>query len=194
VHDPLDTWFAREILPHEPALLTFLARIWPIRNEIPDLRQDIYVKAYEAAEAHYKEKGEAPTSARAILFTIARNLVIDRIRRGRVVSIHSVGDSSLLNVLVDEVSPERTLSAHQELKQLADAFTALPPKCRDIVWLRKVAGLPQSEVARRLGISIRTVEGQVQKGVARLARALLEQPEVSAHKPLKKREDEHGKH
>lgn len=193
MEDRLNTWFAREILPHEASLVRYLARIWPNRDEVADLRQDIYVKVYEAAEAHYRMKGETPAVARSFLFTIARNLIIDRVRRSRVVSIQAIGDSELLNVLVDEVSPERRLTSHQELKQLAEAFAALPEKCRDVVWLRKVAELPQSEVARRLGISVRTVEGQVQKGVSRLARAMLEQHGAPAKEPMQEREGEHGK-
>jgi RNA polymerase sigma-70 factor (ECF subfamily) len=77
-----------------------------------------------------------------------------------------------LNVLVDEISPERRLHARQELKQLGNAFRLLPPRCREVVWLRKVDGISQNEVAQRLGISVRTVEFQVQKGMRILAHAL----------------------
>ena len=37
---PLDDWFADEILVHEEALLHFLARAWPQRDELHDLRSD----------------------------------------------------------------------------------------------------------------------------------------------------------
>lgn len=98
--------------------------------------------------------------------------MIDRARRARVVSIESIGDLDELSVLVDEVSPERRLNARQELKELSAAFGLLPPRCREVVWLRKVDGISQSEVAERLGISVRTVEFQVQKGMRILAHAL----------------------
>jgi len=74
--------------------------------------------------------------------------------------------------MIDEVSPERRLNARQELKQLGNAFGLLPPKCREVVWLRKVDEIPQAEVAQLLGISVRTVEFQVQKGMRILAHAL----------------------
>ena len=164
--EALNNWFAREILVHEAALVRYLNRSWANRDEVPDLRQEVYIRVYEAA------KCTRPTFAKAFLFTAARHLMIDRARRARVVSIESVGDSDDLNVLVDEVSPERRLNARQELKQLGAAFGLLPPRCRDVVWLRKVDGISQSEVAERLGISVRTVEFQVQKGMRILAHAL----------------------
>lgn len=163
----LNTWFAREILVHEAALVRYLTRNWPKREDISDLRQEIYVRVYEAA------RHRRPTSPKSFLFTTARHLLIDRVRRGRIVSIEAASDLDDLNVLIDEQSPERRLHARQEIKQLAHAFALLPPKCREIVWLRKVDGIAQSEVAERLNISVRTVECQVQKGMRILANVLL---------------------
>ena len=49
------------------------------------------------------------SASRAFLLATARNLVTDRLRRGRVVRIEAVGDPDVLNVIVDELSPERQL-------------------------------------------------------------------------------------
>jgi len=93
----------------------------------------------------------------------------DRLRRGRVVSIEAVGDMDALNVLVDEISPERRLSARQELRRLTDAFDRLPDRCREVVWLRRVERLSQKEVAARLGITEKTVEKHIAKGMQLIA-------------------------
>src|SRR3546814_15794048 len=55
------------------------------------------------------------------------------------------------------------------LHRLGAAFDPLPPRCREVVWLRRVEDLPQKEVAARLGISQTTVEMQVSKGDRPLA-------------------------
>ena len=165
--EPLKVWFAREILVHEAALVRFLQRTWPRRDEVHDLRQEVYVRVYEAA------RKSRPTAPKAFLFTTARHLLTDRIRRRRIISIEAVSDIEQLNVLIDEVSPERRINARQELRRLARALNVLPPKCREVVWLRRVDELPQKEVARRLGISERTVESHVQKGMRDLADAFL---------------------
>lgn len=163
VDESLNAWFKREILVHEAALVRYLTRNWRNREEIHDLRQETYIRIFEAA------KLQRPRSPKAFMFTTARHLMTDRARRGRIVSIESVGDVDVLNVLVDELSPERHLHARQDLKKLAQAFDSLPPKCREVVWLRRVDELPQKDVSDRLRISQRTVESHVMKGMRLLA-------------------------
>jgi DNA-directed RNA polymerase specialized sigma24 family protein len=101
MEDSLDAWFKREILPHEPMLLRYLARVWPRKHEVHDLRQETYARVYAAAMA------SRPASPRSFLFTTAHHLMADRVRHERVVSIEAVGDIEALNVTVDEISVER---------------------------------------------------------------------------------------
>lgn len=163
MEESLDAWFKREVLSHEPLLMRFLARVWPRRDEIADLRQEAYARVYEAA---LKAR---PTAPKAFLFTTARHLMADRIRRERIVSIRAGGDADFLNVLVDEVSPEQHVAAHDELVRLARAFDRLPSKCRTVVWLRRVKELSQKEVAARLKLSEKTVEKHLRTGARLLA-------------------------
>lgn len=167
MQEPLDVWFKREILPHEAALLRCLARAWPRKHEIQDLRQETYARVYAAALT------SRPTSPRAFLFTTAHHLMVDRIRRERVVSIEAVGDLEALNVSIDEISTERRVGARQELKLLAHALDLLPPKCRMVLWLRRVEGLSQRDVAERLGVTEKAIEQHVSKGMRLLAERML---------------------
>ncbi|GGD49236.1 RNA polymerase sigma factor [Pseudoxanthomonas indica] len=161
--ESLDAWFAHEILIHEEALVAYLRRCWPHRDEVHDLRQEIYVRVYEAAGK------SRPTLPKSFLFTTARHLMTDRVRRSRVVSIETMGDLEPTNVLVDEVSPERWCGGRQVLKRLSEAFDRLPDRCREVVWLRRVEELPQKEVAQRMGISEKTVEKHMAKGIRLIA-------------------------
>lgn len=163
MEEPLDLWFKREVLSHEEMLMRFLARVWPHRDELPDIRQEAYARVYEAAQK------ARPLAPKAFLFTTARHLMADRVRRERIVSIRAGGDTDFLNVLVDEVSPERRASVNEELVRLARAFDRLSAKCREVVWLRRVKELPQKEVAQRLGLSEKTVEKHLRTGARLLA-------------------------
>ncbi|MGH8209537.1 MAG: RNA polymerase sigma factor [Steroidobacteraceae bacterium] len=167
MNDTLEKWFAREILGHEQSLMRYLLRVWPNRDEVADLRQEIYVRVFEAA------KNSRPASPKAFLFTTARHLMTDRLRRGRIIFIGARGDLDALNVLVDEVSPEQRMTSHQELARLARAFAHLPPKCQTVMWLRKVEQLSQKEVAVRLGVHEKAVEKQVARGMRLLASVVL---------------------
>ena len=184
--EPLDRWFIQEIVPHEAALMRYLRRAWSHADEIHDLRQEVYVRVYEAA------KKARPHSAKSFLFATARNLLADRMRRQRVVSIESVGDWDALNVPLDEISPERSLGGRQDLKRLTDAFDILPERCREVLWLRRVEELPQRDVAARLGIGEKTVEKQLAKGVRIIADLLFGDGETKRDTRAQ-REHEHGK-
>ena len=163
MHATLDRWFIEHILVHEEALQRYLTRCWPHRDEVRDLRQELYTRLYQAAAK------SRPTSPKSFLFSSARHLMADRARHARVVSIEPMGDFEPSHVLVDEVSPERWCGGRQALKRLADAFDRLPDRCREVVWLRRVEELSQKDVALRLGISEKTVEKHIAKGMRLLA-------------------------
>jgi RNA polymerase sigma factor (sigma-70 family) len=161
-----DAWFVREVLPHEGALMRFLRRNWRDAEEAADLRQEVYARVYEAA-------GRAgPRQVKPFLFMTARNLLIDKARRARIVSIETVSDLETLNVANEDVAADETVIARQELRRLQVEIDRLPTRCREVVLLRKVEGLSQREVARRMGIAEDTVERQVANGVKALADAL----------------------
>lgn len=173
--DALDNWFVREVLPHEAALLRYLARVWPDTSEIQDIRHDAYVRILEGSNRL------RPIAPKALLFSIARNLMIDRARRNRVVPIDLLGDLDSLNVLVDEVTPERRASIREQLVTVTAAVNRLPTRCREVLWLRRVEGLSQKEIAARLGVS----EGTVEKHMMRAARLLTDQltaPDAVRHR------------
>lgn len=163
----LDHWFVQEILIHEEALMRYLQRVWPHRDEVHDLRQDLYVRIYEAAAK------SVPTQPKAFLFASARHLMTDRLRRSKVVSIEPMGDFDYSHVLKEEVTPERWSGGRQSLRRLSEALDRLPARCREVVWLRRVEALSQKDVAMRLGISEKTVEKHIAKGMRLLADALL---------------------
>lgn len=144
----------------------YLRRSWRDQCEVPDLRQDAYVRVYEAA---LREK---PFNPKHFLFQVARNLMIDRSRRKNVVSFDSFADFDIEGVEGDQPDAEQSVAARQEIRMLMLALDQLPARCREVVTLRKVEGLSQREVAKRMGITEDTVERQVSIGV-RLLKTLV---------------------
>jgi RNA polymerase sigma factor (sigma-70 family) len=165
--DSVDDWFKQEIVVHEAPLMRFLRRCWPHAQDLHDLRQETYARVYEAAAR------SRPSQPKAFLFATAKHLITDRVRRQRIVTIDTVGDLETLDVMIDDISPERSIGARQELRMLARAFDELPAKCRETVWLRRVDRLPQREVAARLGVTEKTIEKHLMKGMRLLTEALL---------------------
>jgi RNA polymerase sigma factor (sigma-70 family) len=164
----LDDWFVLEVLPLEAALMRYLRRNRREEDDAADLRQEVYVRVYEAAARR------RPDLAKPFLFAIARNLLIDLARRAQVVSIEAFADLGLLEeTAADELTPERHATGQQELRILQYALEQLPARCREVVSLRKIDGLSQREVASHMGITEDTVEKQIAKGMRVLAGALL---------------------
>ncbi len=156
-------WFATEVQPHRPALRAWLLARFPTLPDVDDLVQESLVRMFKAHEA-------GPIrSARALLFTTARNLALDTVRRQKVVAfepITAVADSS---VLADETDVIATVSKQQELELLTRAIQSLPDRVRQIFTLRTAYGLTQKQIAERLGVSESTVEKQMAHGIRQCA-------------------------
>ena len=180
-----DAWFLTEVLPLEAALMRYLAGNVRNGSDVDDLRQEVYARVYGAA---LKRR---PEITRAFVFVTARNLLIDRGRRERVVSFDLVGDIDA-HETVDVGAVDREMSARLELRRVATAIAALPPRCRAVVVMRKIDDLPQREVARRLGITEDTVERQVSKGVRALAAAVFGDDDGRRERPHNDRK-RHGR-
>ena len=159
-----ETWFVHAILPHQAALTRYLKRMCRSLDDVPDLRQETYIRVCESATR------SRPRFPRTFLFATARNLVIDKARRDRVVSFLYTQDGISLDLSIDELTPERRLAARQDLQQLTRAFEALPQKTRSVIWLRRVAGLSQREVAASLGMEESALEGRMSRGMRSLAK------------------------
>lgn len=158
----LKKWFCEEVLTLEPALMRFIRRHWRNSDEVHDIRQDVYVNAL---------KGSAqclPRNTRAYLFTIARHVIISRFRRAKIVSIELIENIESHYLECEWITPERHVHARQMLRRLQDGLNTLPPRCREIMWLRKVEGLSTREVASLLGIGIDAVQQQTMLGTRAL--------------------------
>jgi RNA polymerase sigma-70 factor (ECF subfamily) len=175
----LDDWFVEEVLPLEPMLMRFLRRNWRDQAELGDLRQETYVRIYEAA------RRKRPSPVKPFLFSVARNLMIDRLRRKNVVPIETMPEADWLNVSDLEPAPEQRVAARQELQLMQAALNLLPPRCRQVVVLRRVHGLSQREVAQTMGIKEETVESQMVKGMRLLTDAILEVRQPASRRPFR---------
>lgn len=156
----IDDWFARNVLPHEADLRRWLARI------APDIDADDIVQETYAGIAKDFEKIVTP---RAFMFTVARNAVIAHLRHKRIVNIVAIADLDILPVVDSGATGEQQLVGREELLMLQQALADLPDRCREVITLRKIEGVPQREVARRLGLSESTVEKHVSAGIRRCA-------------------------
>jgi RNA polymerase sigma-70 factor (ECF subfamily) len=162
----LRAWFLREVFPYEGVLMQFLHQNWRNQSDIADLRQEVYVRVYEAAQ------DRLPEHPKTFLLRTAHNLLVDRVRREQIVPIAAVADLDALGVALEAPGPERSTIAKDMLRRLQSALDRLPPRCREAVVLKQIEGLSRGEIAERMGITPDAVSQYLSKGVAALAEEL----------------------
>lgn len=161
--DAASAWFVREILPLEASLMSYLRHNWRNASDLPDLRQEIYARVFEAAQERI------PDNPRRFLFTCARNLLINLGRREQVVPIEAVADLEELNVATDAPEPDRSVMAREELRRLQAALEQLPTRAREAITLAYFVGLSGKEIAERMGVSQSTASLHLSNGAMALA-------------------------
>lgn len=137
----------------------FLQHNWQNKSDIVDLRQEVYLRVFEAAQT------QIPEHAKRFVLTTARNLLIDRVRRDHVVPIDIVADVEAMSVAIDTPGPDRAAIAREELRRLQLVLDRLPPRCREAVILAHIEGLSGQEIAQRMGISEATVSRHLSNGI-----------------------------
>lgn len=163
----LKLWFVKEVLPLEPALTRFIARRWRRPDDTADIRQEVYTKLLDAA------KRGLPKNTQAYVFTTAGNIIKNKARRERVVSVDLVAEIDNAAIDPDCLTPDRHLEGRQALRRAQEGLDGLPPRCREVIWLRKVEGLSTREVAQQLGIGIDAVQQQTMLGMRSLVDFML---------------------
>jgi RNA polymerase sigma-70 factor (ECF subfamily) len=154
-------WLDQHVQPHEPMLRAWLHSRFPQLTEVDDIVQEAYARLMAARAKH---EVRLP---KAFFFATARNLALDFFRSRRIAGAESLGGDDELSVLDAGEDVAETVARNQEIELMTQAIHALPDRCRQVMTLRNVYGLPQKEIAAQLGISVRTVEAQVTIGIKR---------------------------
>jgi RNA polymerase sigma-70 factor (ECF subfamily) len=127
---------------HASALARFLAGAGARAEEVEDLAQEAFFKAFRGLDGWRKE-----SSFRSWLFSIGSNLLKDshRRRRGRVVL--SIEDHDVR----DHRDPASVLVAGETAARIEGGLAGLPRLQREVFLLRVQQGLEYAEIASALG-------------------------------------------
>ncbi len=167
-------WIVSEILPHEGDVRAWLRRATPAGLEVGDVVQEAYCRiAYRTNPANLQ-------SGRAYFFTVARNIVREHFRRGRVVQFEPLTEMDISDIVDDRPSAERIFEARQQFGIIWRLMDQLPDRCRRIFLLRKVDGLSQREIARAVGVTENVVEKQIAHGLKLIQRLLADEARTFA--------------
>ena len=154
-------------------LRRYLARLLGNSSEAQDVAHDAYLRVYPDGDKTAAEQPEA------VLYTTARRLAINRLKRRSISPIAPDG-TTVETAASSAPGVAQQVMARQEFRLLQEAIAQLPEGCRAVLLLRKVELLSHREISERLGIAVSTVEKQHARAL-RLLRAALP---VESTRPL----------
>lgn len=146
-----------------PRIKAFLMRSGMAAPAAEELAQETMLAVWK--KAGYFDPARA--SASTWIFTIARNLRIDRLRRdGRAATARDIADPS--EEAEEPVTGEAVVIAAEREERVRAALDALSREQAEIVRLSYFGDRPQSEIARELGIPLGTVKSRTRLALNRL--------------------------
>ncbi len=140
-------------------LKKFLARFLPAQQDIEDVAQETYLRAYMA------EQRETIEQPKAFLFHVAKNLALTRLTQKSRQITDYIEEAGASVVIETAAGTDEEIEAQQCLELYCEAVAKLPEKCRQVFLLRKVRGLNHRDIGERMGLSISSVEKYLRQGI-----------------------------
>lgn len=134
------------------SLRGYLARVLSSRFDAEDVAHDAYAWVYAAMS------GQLIVRPRAFLFTTARRLAFNQLRRRRSTPLEEMTAGAANLAASGAPSVERLLIAREDWARIERELALMPPGCQAVLLLCKLERLSHAEIAARLGIAVSTVE------------------------------------
>jgi RNA polymerase sigma-70 factor, ECF subfamily len=157
--------FAQLFDQYAPRVKSFMMRKGANSEQAEDLVQETMIAVWSKAGMYVSDRGSVTTW----IFTIARNLRIDRLRREKTSLYTDIDDYDAEST---EVQQDDALSRLQEDGYVAKALAQIPEEQRQLLILSYVEDLPQSEIAKRLQIPLGTVKSRMRLAYRRMKKLL----------------------
>lgn len=138
---------------HYRALCAYTVQLTKSMPEAEDIVQSVFVKLWDC-----RETLNITVSLKAYLYRSAYNRYVDQIRKDK-------RESTLLEALkyeaISHQLKEDDSLLQQKIEKTKKLIDTLPVRCKEIVLLSKQDGYKNKEIAKKLSISIKTVESQL---------------------------------
>lgn len=146
----------------------FLLNVLPVEEDVESIIQEIYIKIWSS-----RKSIKANRSFETYLFAIARNMVVD-IMRKRFHKLKYLEE--LCSQLKDEGSDcfdgQKILQYTELEKRIYELIEKLPEQRQIIFKLNRIEGLTYKEIAKKLDISENTVDTQMRSALAFLRQGM----------------------
>lgn len=159
VEDALRVLYTR----HTPGMLRLIRRLTSDPSVAEEILQETWLAVWRGADTF---RGDS--SVHGWLLGVARRQAHNRLRRGRLPTVHIDEAADV----PDAVDVEATVLAAAGAARVARAIAALPEHLREVAILVLVDELPYRDVAAAAGIPVGTVKSRMSHARGRLAQEL----------------------
>jgi len=159
---------------HTPRLTRFLRRFMRDSDDVEDVVQETFIRAYMAIN-RFRNDSAFSTWIVRIGINAAKNGMAVRQRQGH--NLRSLGSEdddgkTLVEAQIDLDTPEARLETKEALALLEAALEALPEEQRMSFELRELGGLTYEEIAWQMHCPVGTVRSRIHRARDSLAAAL----------------------
>ena len=162
------------LVEHSAFLKKFLSRFFSSQQDIEDVVQEAYLRAFVA------EQKRAIKHPKAFLFRVAKNVALTELtRKSRQITdyLEEAGHPATTG---SGAGADEELEAQEWLGLYCEAISRLPDKCREVFLLRKVHGLRHNEIAHQMSLSLSSVEKYLQQGIVACKVFVAERQDIRA--------------
>jgi RNA polymerase sigma-70 factor, ECF subfamily len=158
---------------YQNRLYRYLLRLVRQPPEAEDLFQQTWLKVIEKIRAF-----DASRNFDAWLFTIARNLAVDHLRRVRPRTLDEPladdfrGETAADRLPSAEAAPLDRAIATERRSQVGEAMAALPVMYREVLTLRFEEEMKLEEIARVTGTPLSTIKSRLRRSLEQLRHSL----------------------
>ncbi|MGH7141677.1 MAG: RNA polymerase sigma factor [Minisyncoccia bacterium] len=165
--------FAVLVERHLPSVYALARKLGADASEADDISQDTFLKVWKNIKKFRPQSAQFKTW----LLHIARNTIIDLLRKRKAVSFSSFeteeGGNVLLETLAaDEPLPDEQLSTTIDAERLAEAMKHLPLGAQEVLHLHYREALTFEEIGRMLDEPLNTIKSRHRRAVLALRQVL----------------------
>jgi len=140
-------------------LLTLVRRIVKNSGDAEDILQETYIKVLNAS------KENEIRNPKGLLTHTARNLALNHIDLARNKYDIQLEENRVSSVISNSDHLETLVGSKERLEHLGKVINRLPDKCRQVFIYKRVHGLSHKEISIKMGISNKTIENHVRRGL-----------------------------
>lgn len=151
---------------HKSQILSKIVVLSGNEYDANDILQETYIKAYTKIDLYQKN-----TSFAAWLYTIARNIFIDNIRKNALNTTVEINDFNQTEI--NDTEEEQWVKKEDDITNLENAIKHLPKEYRDVLNMYFFLDMSYINISEKMNVPIGTIKTWIHRAKKELQETIL---------------------